>query len=91
MEQYDKDRRSAFVGNLPLSMSEELLQDIASSCGEVVSIQLYKKMIPGGNGTLYTLWKSFVASLTFSKASSTALVSWNSRDQMQQMTLSLLS
>ncbi|KAG5998259.1 hypothetical protein E4U43_002462 [Claviceps pusilla] len=67
MEQYDKDRRSAFVGNLPLSMSEELLRDIASSCGEVVSIQLYKKMIPGGNGTLYTLWKSFVVQSNFSQ------------------------
>ncbi|KAG5917855.1 hypothetical protein E4U42_007095 [Claviceps africana] len=50
MEQYDKDRRSAFIGNLPLSMTEDLLQNIASSCGEVASIQLYKKMIPGGNG-----------------------------------------
>ncbi|KAG5982270.1 hypothetical protein E4U55_002129 [Claviceps digitariae] len=50
MEQYDKDRRSAFIGNLPLSMTEELLQNIAGACGEVVSIQLYKKMIPGGNG-----------------------------------------
>ncbi|KAG6033795.1 hypothetical protein E4U41_006802 [Claviceps citrina] len=50
MDQYDKDRRSAFVGNLPLSMTEEVLQNIASSCGEVVSVQLYKKMIPGANG-----------------------------------------
>ncbi|KAG5935358.1 hypothetical protein E4U53_000451 [Claviceps sorghi] len=50
MEQYDKDRRSAFIGNLPLSMTEGLLHNIASSCGEVASIQLYKKMIPGGNG-----------------------------------------
>ncbi|GAB0140955.1 hypothetical protein EsHS_00001563 [Epichloe bromicola] len=32
MEQYDKDRRSAFVGNLPLSMTEGLLQTIANSC-----------------------------------------------------------
>ncbi|KAG6004696.1 hypothetical protein E4U21_000851 [Claviceps maximensis] len=50
MEQYDKDRRSAFIGNLPLSMTEELLHNITSSFGEVVSIQLYKKMIPGANG-----------------------------------------
>lgn len=53
MEQYDKDRRSAFVGNLPLSMTEGLLQTIANSCGEVLSVQLYKKLIPGGNGIVH--------------------------------------
>ena len=53
MEQYDKDRRSAFIGNLPLSMTEELLRTMTSSCGEVVHVQLYKKLIPGANGKAY--------------------------------------
>lgn len=52
MEQYDKDRRSAFIGNLPIGMTEEVLHSIASSYGEVVGVQLYKKLIPGANGTL---------------------------------------
>ncbi|KAG6140987.1 hypothetical protein E4U12_005463 [Claviceps purpurea] len=50
MEQYDKDRRSAFIGNLPIGMTEEVLHSIASSYGEVVGVQLYKKLIPGANG-----------------------------------------
>lgn len=50
MEQYDKDRRSAFVGNLPLTMTEDVLRSLAGSCGQVVDVHLYKKLIPGSNG-----------------------------------------
>lgn len=50
MQRYDKDRRSAYVGNLPSDMTEDALRALASSSGEVLGIQIYKREIPGKPG-----------------------------------------
>ncbi|KAG8415298.1 hypothetical protein J3458_009157 [Metarhizium acridum] len=50
MQRYDQDRRSAYVGNLPSDMTEDALRALASSSGEVLGIQIYKREIPGKPG-----------------------------------------
>ncbi|PHH82018.1 hypothetical protein CDD82_7274 [Ophiocordyceps australis] len=50
LRQYDRDRRSAYVGNLPPGMTKDLLCSLASSCGEVVEAQLHHKEVLGGHG-----------------------------------------
>ncbi|KHO00969.1 Nucleotide-binding, alpha-beta plait [Metarhizium album ARSEF 1941] len=50
MQRYDKDRRSAYVGNLPPDMTENVLRDLAGSSGEVLGVQIYKRDIPGKPG-----------------------------------------
>lgn len=50
MQRYDKDRRSAYVGNLPSDMTEDALRALASSSGKVLGIQIYKREIPGKPG-----------------------------------------
>ncbi|KAM4064863.1 RNA recognition motif domain-containing protein [Hirsutella rhossiliensis] len=50
LKQYDRDRRSAYVGNLPPSMTKDVLKSLASSCGEVVDVQLHHKEVAGGGG-----------------------------------------
>ncbi|ODA78565.1 hypothetical protein RJ55_05947 [Drechmeria coniospora] len=47
LRQYDKDRRSAYVGNLPPSMTKDVLRSLGSSCGDVLDVQLHRKEIPG--------------------------------------------
>ncbi|RDA88972.1 hypothetical protein CP532_0632 [Ophiocordyceps camponoti-leonardi (nom. inval.)] len=47
LRRYDKDRRSAYVGNLPPTMTRDVLKSLASSCGEVVDVQLHSKDVPG--------------------------------------------
>ncbi|PFH58383.1 hypothetical protein XA68_13747 [Ophiocordyceps unilateralis] len=51
LRKYDKDRRSAYVGNLPPNMTRDVLKSLARSCGEVVDVQLHSKDVPGGGGT----------------------------------------
>lgn len=46
MARYDADRRSAYMGNLPIDMSEEELREMASSCGALVDVRLYNKTYP---------------------------------------------
>ncbi|KAG8671779.1 hypothetical protein FPOAC2_05138 [Fusarium poae] len=48
MEQYDKNRRSIFMGNLPPHTGEHLVHRVASLCGNVISIDL--RIIPDING-----------------------------------------
>ncbi|KAF4512735.1 hypothetical protein G6O67_000080 [Ophiocordyceps sinensis] len=50
LRQYDRDRRSAYVGNLPPSMTKDVLRSLASSCGEVLDVQLHHKEVLGGGG-----------------------------------------
>lgn len=55
MKKYDRDRRSAYVGNLPPEMTETVLRALASSSGEVLGVQVYKREIPGKPGMYYFL------------------------------------
>lgn len=48
--QYEKDRRSAYFGNLPLTMTSDGLELLASSCGKVVCTELATKEIPQMGG-----------------------------------------
>ncbi|UNI24388.1 hypothetical protein JDV02_010138 [Purpureocillium takamizusanense] len=50
LRQYDKDRRSAYMGNLPPTMTKDVLQSLASSCGQVLEVQLHCKDVPGVTG-----------------------------------------
>ncbi|KAF4461361.1 RNA-binding [Fusarium albosuccineum] len=40
MEAYDKDRRSAFFGGLPMCTDEDFVRSLASVCGTVLSVQI---------------------------------------------------
>ncbi|EHK42949.1 hypothetical protein TRIATDRAFT_203475 [Trichoderma atroviride IMI 206040] len=48
--QYEKDRRSAYFGNLPLTMTSDGLKSLASSCGKVVCAELATKEVPQTGG-----------------------------------------
>ncbi|KAM0243779.1 hypothetical protein ACHAPO_000639 [Fusarium lateritium] len=48
MEQYDKNRRSIFMGSLPPHTNEHLVHRVASLCGNVTAIDL--RVIPDING-----------------------------------------
>lgn len=50
LKKYDKDRRSAYVGNLPPTMTRDVLKSLATSCGEVLDVQLHSRDVPGGAG-----------------------------------------
>ncbi|KAJ4147295.1 hypothetical protein LMH87_001829 [Akanthomyces muscarius] len=47
LHQYDRDRRSVYMGNLPMNMTEETLTNLVSACGEVIAVVLFKKPVPG--------------------------------------------
>ncbi|ATY61682.1 RNA-binding protein [Cordyceps militaris] len=47
LSQYDRDRRSIYMGNLPINMTEETLTNLVSACGEVIAVVLFKKPVPG--------------------------------------------
>ncbi|KAJ6786454.1 hypothetical protein PWT90_03339 [Aphanocladium album] len=48
LNQYDRDRRSVYMGNLPMNMTEETLTNLVSACGgEVLGVVLFKKPVPG--------------------------------------------
>ncbi|KAH7308994.1 hypothetical protein B0I35DRAFT_490989 [Stachybotrys elegans] len=51
LDQYDKDRRSIFIGGLPLDFTEKSLMSMASPFGEVASVDLFKKPPKGGYET----------------------------------------
>lgn len=48
LAQYDIDRRSAFFGNLPLSMTNEVLEKYASAVGSVVKTNVMRKVVASG-------------------------------------------
>jgi hypothetical protein len=56
MQKYDKDRRSAYVGNLPIDMAESVLRALASSSGEVLGVQMYKRDVLGKPGGCSSKW-----------------------------------
>ncbi|XWW94236.1 hypothetical protein V2A60_002179 [Cordyceps javanica] len=47
LHQYDRDRRSIYMGNLPMNMNEETLTNLVGACGEVIAVVLFKKPVPG--------------------------------------------
>ncbi|OAA60144.1 RNA-binding protein [Cordyceps fumosorosea ARSEF 2679] len=47
LHQYDRDRRSVYMGNLPMNMTEEILRNLVGACGEIASVVLFKKPVPG--------------------------------------------
>ncbi|KAK1252582.1 hypothetical protein MKX08_003769 [Trichoderma sp. CBMAI-0020] len=58
--QYEKDRRSAYFGNLPLTMTSDGLKSLASSCGKVICAELATKEIPQIGGKTITTCFGFV-------------------------------
>jgi hypothetical protein len=48
--QYEKDRRSAYFGNLPLNMTADVLKTLASQCGNVLYAEVATKEVPQTGG-----------------------------------------
>ncbi|KAL7947745.1 hypothetical protein V8C42DRAFT_342757 [Trichoderma barbatum] len=48
--QYEKDRRSAYFGNLPLNMTTDVLKALASQCGKVLCAEVATKEVPQAGG-----------------------------------------
>lgn len=48
--QYEKDRRSAYFGNLPLDMTADVLKTLASQCGNVLCAEVATKEVPQAGG-----------------------------------------
>lgn len=53
MIDYDRDRRSVYMGNLPCSMTADRLESIVKGCGVVLSIELKRKPIADIHGSLF--------------------------------------
>ncbi|KAK5998926.1 Meiotic activator RIM4 [Cladobotryum mycophilum] len=60
MAQYDRDRRSAFFGNLPLNMTEVRLSRLASAWGSVIGIELKRKHVPSSHNRSVEICFAFV-------------------------------
>ncbi|KAH6607324.1 hypothetical protein Trco_003637 [Trichoderma cornu-damae] len=58
--QYEKDRRSAYFGNLPLAMTADDLKSLASSCGKVLCAEVAMKEVPQPGGMTVTTRFGFV-------------------------------
>lgn len=43
LNQYEIDRRSIFVGNLPVDIDENAVKELFSGAGTVIKVQLIKK------------------------------------------------
>lgn len=52
MAEYDRDRRSAYFGNLPVDMTEDELSEMAIACGQIRNRRLYHKTYRTGPGEL---------------------------------------
>lgn len=52
LEQYDKDRRSTFVGNLQPGTTENDVINLARTCGQVASVQVLNKPVSGANSKM---------------------------------------
>lgn len=61
LHQYDRDRRSIYMGNLPMNMTEETLTNLVSACGEVIAVVLFKKPVPGSPSRQRRTPRSFQA------------------------------
>lgn len=57
LQQYYRDRRSVYMGNLPLNMDEETLTGLVSPCGEVLGVILFKKHVPGSAGMPFSQFR----------------------------------
>lgn len=51
MAEYDRDRRSAYFGNLPLDTTQDEMSEMAHSSGQVRGLRLYHKSYKGGPST----------------------------------------
>ncbi|OTA08397.1 hypothetical protein A9Z42_0000880 [Trichoderma parareesei] len=58
--QYEKDRRSAYFGNLPLNMTADVLKTLASQCGNVLYAEVATKEVPQAGGRAVTTCFGFV-------------------------------
>ncbi|KAL6880928.1 hypothetical protein J3F83DRAFT_765220 [Trichoderma novae-zelandiae] len=58
--QYEKDRRSAYFGNLPLNMTSDVLKSLASQCGSVLFAEVATKEVPQAGGRTATTCFGFV-------------------------------
>ncbi|KKP01504.1 hypothetical protein THAR02_06408 [Trichoderma harzianum] len=58
--QYEKDRRSAYFGNLPLNMTADVLKSLASQCGKVLCAEIATKEIPQVGGRITKTCFGFV-------------------------------
>ncbi|KAH0497173.1 hypothetical protein TgHK011_004502 [Trichoderma gracile] len=58
--QYEKDRRSAYFGNLPLNMTADVLKTLASQCGNVLCAEVATKEVPQSGGRTVTTCFGFV-------------------------------
>ncbi|KAL7818688.1 hypothetical protein V8C44DRAFT_318722 [Trichoderma aethiopicum] len=58
--QYEKDRRSAYFGNLPLDMTADVLKTLASQCGNVLCAEVATKEVPQAGGRAVTTCFGFV-------------------------------
>ncbi|KAL7916232.1 hypothetical protein GGI35DRAFT_26266 [Trichoderma velutinum] len=58
--QYEKDRRSAYFGNLPLNMTADVLKSLASQCGKVLCAEIATKEIPQAGGRIIKTCFGFV-------------------------------
>ncbi|EHK22530.1 uncharacterized protein TRIVIDRAFT_28754 [Trichoderma virens Gv29-8] len=58
--QYEKDRRSAYFGNLPLKMTADVLKSLASQCGKVLCAEVATKEVPQVGGRTVTTCFGFV-------------------------------
>ncbi|KAH8121130.1 hypothetical protein FP744_10002082 [Trichoderma asperellum] len=58
--QHERDRRSAYFGNLPLNMTSDGLKSLASSCGKVLAAEISTKEVPQAGGKTITTCFGFV-------------------------------
>ncbi|KAF4119837.1 RNA recognition motif (RRM) domain [Geosmithia morbida] len=50
---YEVDRRSAYLGNLPLDFSQREFNDMAAKCGNVVKVSVNHKIVAGGKEIVF--------------------------------------
>lgn len=53
-DKFERDRRSIYMGNLPMDMSEETITNLCSAIGHVVSVVLFKRAVTGNPGEFTT-------------------------------------
>lgn len=61
MAEYDRDRRSAYFGNLPIDLTEEELIEMAVACGQIRNRRLYHKTYKGGSSSMKPLLRTFMS------------------------------
>ncbi|KAJ2976737.1 hypothetical protein NQ176_g4770 [Zarea fungicola] len=76
-DKFERDRRSIYMGNLPMDMSEETITNLCGAVGEVVSVVLFKRAVTGNPGKMTCF--SFVEFATLSSATD-AIAAFNNTD-----------